>query len=107
MTPGELKRISELWDVLAELPAGDREQWLLALDSVDAAHLPALREMLSRRDGTADGLSMGAPTLADDFEATHGSAHIRAMSPGPSGCCASWVAAAWPKCGWRVPTQGR
>ena len=67
MTPGELKRISELWDVLADLPASEREQWLCSVGAEDAAHVPALRDMLRCRDSTADGLSLGVPPMADDF----------------------------------------
>ncbi len=73
ITPGDLKRISDLWDVLADLPAGERESWLCAVGADDAAHVPALRDMLRRRDGTTDGLSLGAPAMADDSQ------------PGPAG----------------------
>ena len=75
ITPGDLKRISDLWDVLVELPTGGREHWLSAIGADDAAHVPALRDMLRRRDATADRLSLGVPPMADDSQPSMSEVH--------------------------------
>ena len=83
ITPGDLKRISDLWDVLAELPAGEREQWLCAVGADDAPHVPALRDMLRGRDGPADGLSLGVPSFAGDLQPSPAGIHQPGDQVGP------------------------
>ena len=83
-TPTDLKRRFALFDAVAELPAGERAAWFLALQATEPQHAAAVQAMLAELDQSASHPGQ-SPSLggvsAQAFEAQVDQAAVTETSP--------------------------